>query len=97
MVDPLSIERHIQDAVQELCVVEQEINISTMELAKDRQPEIIPRDIEAALVERKDMVARVQQKLSLLEASSYMHHRDREPSPTPHLSATGNNPNEVHS
>ena len=98
MADPLSIERHIRDAAQELRMIEQEINIWTMQLAKGGQPEIITRDIEAALAERKDMFARVQQKLNLLQASSHTHRRDRdgEPSPTPHSSTTGSSPNEAH-
>ena len=73
MADPLSVERHIRDAVQELRVIEQEINIWTMQLAKGGQPEIITRDIEAALAERKDMVARVQKKLNPIEGSSHLH------------------------
>ena len=55
--DPLSVERHIRDAAQELRVIEQEINIWMMQLAKGGQPQIITRDIEAALAERKDMFA----------------------------------------
>ena len=73
MADPLGVERHIRDVAQELCVIEQEINIWTMQLAKGGQSEIITRDIEAALAERKDRFTRVQQKLHLLEASSYTH------------------------
>ena len=42
------------------------------------------------------MFARVQQKLNLLETSSHMHRRDREPSPALHSSTIGNNPNEAH-
>ena len=96
MADPLSVERHIRDAAQELRVIEQEINIWMMQLAKGGQSEIITRDIEADLAKRKDMFARVQQRLNLLEASSRTHHRDREPSPVPHSSTTGNSPSEVH-
>ena len=96
MANPLSVERHIRDAAQELRVIEQEINIWMMQLAKGGQSEIITRDIEADLAKRKDMFARVQQRLNLLEASPHTHHRDREPSPAPHSSTTGNSPNEAH-
>ena len=68
MVDSLRVERHIRDATQELRVIEQEINIWTMQLAKGGQPKVITRYIKATLVERKDTFARVQQKLNLLEA-----------------------------
>ena len=55
MADLLSVERHIRDVAQELRVIEQDINIWMMQLAKGGQPEIITRDIEAALAERKDI------------------------------------------
>ena len=96
IADPLSVERHIRDAMQELRAIEQEINIWTVQLAKGGQPEVVTRDIEAPLVERKDMFARVPQKLYLLEASSHTHCRDREPSPVPHSSTTGTSPNKAH-
>ena len=70
MAYPLNVERHIRDAAQELRVIEQEINIWAVQLAKGGQPESITRDIEVALAERKDRFARVQQKLHLLEHSS---------------------------
>ena len=73
IADPLSVERHIRDTMQELRALEQEINIWTAQLAKGGQPEGVTRDIEAALAERKDMFAGVQQKLNLLEASSHTH------------------------
>ena len=57
MADPLSVERHIRDVAQELRVIEQEIDIWTMQLVKGGQPEIITPDIEATLAERKDMFA----------------------------------------
>ena len=96
MANPLSVERHIWDAAQELRVIEQEINIWTMQLAKGGQPKVITRYIKATLVERKDTFARVQQKLNLLEASSYTHGPERESNPTLHSSTTGNNPNKAH-
>ena len=96
MVESSNLGRHIRDVTQELRVIEQEISIWTMQLAKGGQPEAITRDIEAALAERKDMFARVQQKVVLLEASSHTHHREREPNPAPHSSTKGNNPNVAH-
>ena len=68
MVESSNLGRHIRDVTQELRVIEQEISIWTMQLAKGGQPDVITWDIEAALVERKEMFVRVQQKLNLLEA-----------------------------
>ena len=95
MADPLSVERHIRDAAQELRVIEHEINLWTIQLTKGGQPESTTRDIEAALAKRKDRFTRVQQKLHHLETSSHIHRRSQEHSPVPRSSTTGDSPNET--
>ena len=57
MADPHSVDRQIRDAVQELRVIKQEINMWTMQVVRGGKLDVITRDIEATLAERKDMFA----------------------------------------
>ena len=52
-----------------ILAIEQDIALWTTQLTKGGQLDTLTQDIEATLAERKEAYARVQQKLTLLEAT----------------------------